>query len=813
MSRKTKKSGSALVPVVVGLLGLTLLGTSCGENLQNSDGSGAGGGNGGYELWSTYNTVKVIQQTQKNDEYKKLPAELNIQMMKGEYEGAQLIITSQKESTYTLKAGELKSGDGNIIPSENVAIYHQKYITIDYNLNKSPDFTAGESIPDMLLPMDIAAKYKENVIHAGDNQGVTVEIDSTGVTPGVYTGNFELTIDGKTQQIPVKVEVWNIEYTGRRTFKSSFLIYRENLVYGEYDNSYEVADRYVDFLAKYKIDAYVVRDLDAEKRFDDSMKKYAANKNQSSIIIPIDFKTDYKASSDNDQFNEAVDYIVKLAKASTEDMMYIEGAYFYPSSYDEADINESRQTPSEKFFGKNGEFVKTLKAAVEKLKTDSEFDAKDPALKEKIYEAILNIPAVFTNVNYVENWVKTLDGATFCPYINVYDDYATLQRYQDHAEDNTNGNLWMYTANESSWPYPTLDIDDTALGLRVNGWMAKSAGVNGYLYWVVNKYANGNSYVDVYSSPERGTNSNGDGFLVYPGGYYGSSDPFASVRLASFRDGLDDYDMLCVYENILDEKAEKYGFDYKFDDYAADLYATLFEGTRADCTDEQLFNIRAELASRILAEQNSESAVIKTRENGKTVLNVYSTSANVKIDGAAATATPSGSGYKYTVEYSGETAKTYTVSIDGKEYEYTVNGAKILPVSTAKLSEGSTQSDGVINIKALNGEIIEILRPSIKFDLNNVKAEALHFTYENVGETEITFRISLITKTGKTIVSTNYCPAGKSRDVDVVFPDDVDWSEVTGIEISFGNVILTDTGTALSPDRTLKLGDLWLDLQ
>lgn len=812
MRRQTKKSGRILVPVVVGLLGLTLFGTSCGENLQNSDGSGTGG-TGKYELWSTYNTVKVIRQTQKNDEYQKLPAELNIQMMKGEYEGAQLIITPQKDSTYTLKAGELKSGDGNTIPSENVAIYHQKYVTIDYNLNKSPDFTAGESIPDMLLPMDIAIKYKENVIHAGDNQGVTVEIDSTGVEPGIYTGNFELTIDGETQQIPVRVEVWNIEYTGRRTFKSSFLIYRENLVYGEYDNSYDVADRYIDFLAKYKIDTYVVRDLDSEKRFEESMEKYAANQNQASIVIPLDFKTDYKASSDNDQFKEAVGYIVKLAKASTEDMMYVEGAYFYPSSYDEADINESRRTPSEKFFGENGELEKTLKAAVEELKTDSEFQTKDSALKEKIYEAVLNIPAVFTNVNYVEDWVKTLGSATFCPYVNVYDDYATLQRYQDHAEADTNGNLWMYTANESSWPYPTLDIDDTALGLRVNGWMAKSAGVNGYLYWSVNCYYDGNNYVDVYGTPDRGFSANGDGFLVYPGYYYGSSTPFASVRLASFRDGLDDYDMLSVYENILDEKAEKYGFDYKFDDYVADLYTTLFEGTRSGCTDEQLFNIRAELADRILAEQSSENTVVKTRENGKTVLNVYTSSSDVKIDGAAVAAVASGSGYKYTVEYSGETAKTYTVSIDGKDYKYTVNGAKILSASTAKLSEGSTQTNGVINIKALDGEIIEILRPSIKFDFENVKADALHFSYENVGETEVTFRISLVTKTGKTVVSTNYCPAGKSRDVDVVFSDDVDWSAVTGIEISFGNVVLTDTGTSLSPDRTLKLGDLWFDLQ
>ena len=54
------------------------------------------------EVWSTYNTRKVLRQTDKNDTYEKLPAKISASMIQGEYEGAQLLVTSHHTAGYTL---------------------------------------------------------------------------------------------------------------------------------------------------------------------------------------------------------------------------------------------------------------------------------------------------------------------------------------------------------------------------------------------------------------------------------------------------------------------------------------------------------------------------------------------------------------------------------------------------------------------------------------------------------------------------------------------------------------------------------------
>ena len=130
-----------------------------------------------YEVWSTYNTVKVIGQTYKNDTYDKVSPNLSVQMMRGEYEGAQLIVTFNKGSgKVTLTKGELSDEKGNKIPDEAVSVYRQMYTQIDRNYNGGTTFVAGDKIPDMLLPEETAVNYGKDGYTADTNQAFTVEI-------------------------------------------------------------------------------------------------------------------------------------------------------------------------------------------------------------------------------------------------------------------------------------------------------------------------------------------------------------------------------------------------------------------------------------------------------------------------------------------------------------------------------------------------------------------------------------------------------------------------------------------------------------
>ena len=789
------------------------------------------------EVWSTYNTRKVLRQTDKNDTYEKLPAKISASMMQGEYEGAQLLITSDHTAEYTLKKGVLKDAAGNEFPAGNIAVYHQKYIQVTKNNSGNKDYESGSYIPDMLLPMETAEEYGENVIEAGCNQGVTVEFDSTGVAAGTYTGTFTLEIDGQQTEVPVSVEVWDFGYERRRTFQSSFLIYREQLMAGEYDTSDEKVQTYVDFLLKYKINSYVIKDAGSWtiEEFVEEAERLYDNNNYNSIVIPYDFPRTYLAYEGTKLTSAAqtvVDYILALAEISTEEKRYLDLAYFYPSSYDEADFN-GIAADAERFLKKGGEYDKTLQAAADAIDTDERFSSMTPEFRGSLKESILRIPAVFTNVTYMSDWVENFSAA-FCPYFSVYDDEATLQRYQDAAAENAYGDMWAYTCMGPTYPYGTFHIDDSTLGMRVSGWMEKAMGITGYLYYAVNMNTQfrltEEVYTDVYNNPLRYEDVPGDGYLLYPGKYYGSEEPFATVRLVSYRDSMDDYDMLCVYENLLNEYAEKYGVAIDFNDYVGDLYADLFNGAVYYQQDGLLDAARKELVARILALK--ESGILlkpgSEAEDGKYRSTVYAPAdAVVSVAGTAVAGEAAGSGKAFT--FSCDAAQTVTVQVAGKSYTLSANGiSSLMNTADVTVSEGSmvsvTGNTAAVTLKAQyrdNGETIgsktKMFQPYVSFRVSGLgSASCVKFSYENTGEMEIEMSIVFVEADGtKTTVKTNYCGVGGSREVRIDLSAQmaeklkINLAEVTEIRLAFENVLYSPNGTAsLMPDRALVCGNM-----
>ncbi len=748
-----KQVKSFVAAVLVGILALSLFG--CGQETSTVPGK--------TEVWSTYNTDKVIQQTGRNDSYHKMDAKLNVQMMRNEYEGAQLIITAGKDMSYTLTAGTLKNSSGDVFPAENIEIYHQKYQTIKINYNGDKAFQAGDAIPDMLLPLDIAEKYGENKVLANQNQGITVEFNSANVPAGVYTGSFTLNLDGQSQDIPVSVEVWDIEFEGRREFQSCFMIYRDQLITGEYDNTDTMVDAYVDKLLDYKANAYVVRTYNScEKLVADTLRQFESN-NFNSVIIPFDFQLNYRvfeAEVVTPAAQAAVDYIKALAKASTAEKNLIAYAYFYPSSYDEADIVEGRGDPSETFLCAGGEYEQTLQLAVQQLKDEGWFSEQTPEFAQQMESDILQIPAVFTNVNFVDKWVGELNAA-FCPYVSLFNDTAVLNQYQDAAAENSYGDLWAYTCSGPVNPYPTFHIDDGTLDMRVCGWMEKAYGITGYLYYKVNEYGITrdnleNDYVDFYANPARYYDVNGDGFLLYPGRYYESDSPFASVRLTAYRDGMDDYDMLCVYEKLLSEYAKANNLeDFDFDSYVDDLYHSLFSGVVAKQDSALLYAAREKLAKRILALQNENKLIYDPADNETVKVTDFS---------------------------GGEQAVTIKA-------EYKDKGEDI-------------------------GAKTKMFRPSFTAKVSSVAgAKALCFTYRNTGTEDMVMQIDLVTKSGtKVLAATSYCGTGKEREVKIFIDElEISLSDVTEVRLSFDNVTSNAAGEVmLLPDKTFTVTDLYI---
>ncbi len=785
-------------------------------------------------VWGTYSTAKVTQNLKEAPPYDKLAASVDIQMMKNETEGAQIIVTTADSAVdaYSMQISDLSDGNGNVIAQSDISVYHQKYIEV---LKKTDllneEYLAGDMVPDMLLPLDIAAEYGENKIAANKNQGITVEVKTTSETvPGTYTGTFVLDLDGEKTNIPVTVEVWDIAYEGKRSFQSSFLLYRSSLLYGEYEVSDELVDRYIDFFLDYKVNSYVVQDSYSVEKFVAEAERFFDNDNYNSICIPNFMDSGYTATGAT--ATKIVDYIVGAAKASTPERPYVDYLYIYPSYYDEVDAWPEKQADLEKIFTVGGEWNKTLERALAEVQATAEYEAFSEEFKAQVDEAILNISAVIPNTAFRQDWLQN-HSTTFCPVLNLLGEDGQLYQYQDYAELNQNGSVWGYTCVGPTYPNPTFHIDDYNLGTRVSGWMSKKFNLDGYLYWASNlNEATGfdmNREINVYETAERAGYCAGDGYLVYPGAYYGSKYPFASTRLVAWRDGMDDYDMLCVYEELVQEKAKEYGVSIDFEDCVNDLYDSLFGDTKYYTDDALVVAARAELASRILA-LKGEDGVITFPSKGK--ITVYSAKDEITVNGAQISGRASGTGYKYEITNGGANARTVEIQTDNGTYTYVVKAAaNLIDFNSAsvssKVTDGSsvTFENGKANVNivsAYRGEegvingATKRFSPYVELAVESVSgASAINFTVENTGDEDAAFTVSFISSTGAaTEMSTGFVLAGNARefrfDIDGRVFSAEDLASVAAIRISFANINVA--GTALAPSKAFSISDVWCEL-
>ena len=841
--------------LMAAIMGLSVLG-GCGSCSDGENDMSENNG-GQHTLWSTWSTKKVVQNANYNSVYDRLPAEIDISLMQNETEGAQIIITAGSDiQSFSLEKTDLSDGNGNTIPADDIEVFQQKYLEIVRKFSPNGEFPAGSMVPDMLLPMDKAEEYGENIVASGKNQGITVEITTKSDTPaGIYTGTFVLDIDGVKTNIPVKCTVWDFGYDGRSGLQTSFLLYRNEVLAGEYDDSDEIMQSYVDFLLKYKVNTYIIKDSYPVDEWITEVKRLFENENCNSIIIPYNFALDYTADSSG--ADTVINFIRELVKITTEEKNYIDYAYFYPSNIDEADMNTgaaggttAKMAAAYRLLSDGGEIDKTLEKAVSQFESENLFDGMTDEFAEHVKQSILNIPSIFTNVNFVQSAVDDL-GAAFCPYLSQYNDAIQAAKYAEQSNDHGKG-LWTYTCSGPLYPYPSFHTDDYALGIRVTGWMEKKYNINGFLYWSVARYKDGNSYVDPYATAARlsGT-ANGDGYLLYPGRKYGSDEPFASIRLVEQRNSAEDYNMLSVYEQLIDEYAEHYGVadEIVFEDYVNDLYDGLFNGSVYNTDDALIFAAREELAKRILALKNEDKLLVNTECDGQNVnFTVFTEAENLSVNGEKMSGVRVKNGYRYTVTLSADSAQEIKIVTDNGEYSYTAPAAAkvtdfALNGANGVICSGREGDESTMSFVSAEGENLNVvirsyyangsgygaeigaqgidgatqrLMPSVTFPAENMSgANNVYFSVKNTGNTDLEMYVQLVMDNGLTEeIGSGYCAAGKSADIRVHIDPDygIDTSKATGVRIAFRNVRSDANGNlSLWADREFTLSDIWFD--
>ncbi len=802
------------------------------------------------ECFGTYSTVKVSQNSDHSVYYDKLPAKIDVSLMQNESEAGQVVFKfGQDIKNFTVEVSDLVSQNNKIISKDNVTVYMQRYLELDKDFDNIEDFPTGTKVPDFLLPVEYAISSNENSISKDEYQGFVVDIKSNSDTAGgVYTGTIKFDFDGTIKEIPVSATVWGFQYEGTREMKSSFLVYKSSLLAGEYSASDELAQAYTDMLTDFKVNAMLIEtpdkfNIDTMKSYvDNQVRMVNENPNYSSIPLPIvnipysfsvvDIPTKRPATLTDNQKVVCMlyDFIHSLVLDSSNDINYLKYAYLYLTNFDEMDMYREAGGGYErglKFFAKGGQLEQILNLIVKRITNDGELLKFNIDKREEIVNSILNIDRVNPLTTFDSTIVETLDQIS-CPYISQLENSEYYARYDYNREENANGQLWTYTCVGPKAPYPTFHLGDYNLGSRTTGWTMKRRNVTGYLYYAVNIYSELNNaangeFVDPYTSPTRNADCPGDGFLVYPGRKYGSKSPFPSNRLLVFRDGMDDYDLLSVYERELKKAEETYGVEFDFESLMNEVYDKVITNALYVNDDKAVLAAREEIANRILALQSDDKLLVNSHLDGdKVVTEIYSLYNSFNINGSNVTTDIVSSGRGYKCTYTSNVCKAdslkilsmtsnLTYDISYKDY---LNDFK--STNDIKVSDGSNVSTSdnklICSMKSVDkGSTNANRRFQVYVDIANndlANVRGIDFTIKNDGDKPLSMNVLLDGVTSK-YTKTIYLYPNQERNFhyNFVLEDETKIANATGLRFELGNYDET-SGDIYSYERNFTISDV-----
>lgn len=595
-------------------------------------------------LWSPYSTQKIMRD--RTYDRSGFTSTMHYEMAQNEIEGAQLILTPATDThvtSFDVKLSDLHSGDA-VISKDNIKVYLQKYVRIEKQINNNQSYGIG-LMPDPLLPFDIAVAYGENKID-GVNQGIYVTVETNHDTvPGTYSGTCNININGlQDYEVPMEVKVWPFAISDEVHTRSLFDIWTFNgyMMNYELDASGEMMDLYSQALNEYRLSStslWIEDSGSLEQTITDFVAKaLEATKNPkvSAFKFPLQYFEGY-----SDEFTKNRAKLFKAcAKASTPDACIFDKmiAYF-GALIDEPNIDTSRKPLVNPLVQS---LTDSEELAISELESEGFFASLDPTYAAELKRKIRMMPNIVTST-YDSDY---LDGKlTYCP---MFDNFALESNRAIYADQKAkNGSLWWYGCVGPVYPYPTYHIDDHLLGARVLNWMAYDYGIDGNLYWCVNKAdTHQTSNWDVVNYRTM----NGDGYLFYPGINYGVKGPIGSLRLQTIRDGNEDYEYLYELANRTQSLSDYYGESISEKAMLQPIFNGMFTNAKYNTDNASFFALRKEVAALIENCSGEEKFVSKgiAYEDDKATLRFNVASGyDVKVNGKAVEGKPCGKGYQY----------------------------------------------------------------------------------------------------------------------------------------------------------------------
>ncbi len=724
--------------LVILTFALLLTTVACKDNETPSEGN--------IDVWGVHASVKVLQDIAA-EEYtdEREEAEISLVMAKGEYESSQIIISPTVDvPEYTVSISDLVNGNGTKITTENIDIYHERYIQVSSNVEKN-----GAPIgmyPDALVPFSAIVKYGENKIKANENQGVYVTVETAiDQEPGVYTGEMTLDFKSSTKSVPVSINVVDVTVSAETHAKSIFLndwIYE----HGELNTSADIYEAYANKLIEYRLAPQRVQQEfsftdKGIKNFVAKICEYLVNPRLSNLDIPYATKSQ-KYSNESDKSHTVIDGDVLektldefIKKCFEQDFNFMKKLTLYNRTLDEAT-----------FFGKDPEFIKlscrvfntTIAKVADELEQDATLGADKPELKAEMVESIRNIPHVVTFPYDGKYGDFTTDEyvSVNCPMFNYMDSETQRDTYRQSEKQ---PEMWWYGCDVPHYPYVQYHVDNVdTVNCRVLSWMQAEYGIVGNLYWATNDYEVQEDYFET-DARRNDSSQNLEGIIFYPGGQYGLEEPIVSLRLEAIRDGMEEYELLVA----LKAKYEALGLD--FESVMSSLSSSLYSGAKVLGGSKEFVDARSALLELCVASSSpAEMLLLGTEDNGNGNMTskVYlGVSEPLKNNGVEVTEKVAhGEGYIYTVqtvlnEASNKLALTCEVA--GKTYSYTQNlGPAVEGIELSDMVSGFSASPANVTATTVDASEIGLTGQRIKLQVGATENKSQIITLNSATITE-----------------------------------------------------------------------------
>lgn len=459
--------------------------------------------------------------------------------------------TAKAAGGFFIKASNLTSKEGKVIPRDKINFYLEHYIML---YGKSSPIGATGYWPDALAPIkepfNMAAQYA--IVH---NRPIWVDLSIPSSTPaGTYNGTITVTQSGRSvDTLNVEVQVYNFSLPDTTSLITYMNVSKGSLAsfYHKDASSPEIdklTQTYYEFLYAHRMEPWFNDQLEpkialngekVEVKFDDARYQYYLNKLHSKRVLLEAYPSELKKHLGSGTFSKAFNPKVKS---------YLSQVYSY--------------------FQKHGWKDKLVfNSPIDEPNTKQDYqDTRQWA--DLVHEAAPGVPFLATESPVTDNpaWgALTGHVNNFSMHGNALNDPQVKKAIIE--EQAKGGEMTWYISCDQTYPQPNYFIDAPALDPVMVPWITASYKMAGILYWAANFWSETpNPWLDPVTFISGflcsdGYILNGEGSFLYPGDYVKKytdqpnvDGPVSSIRFELLREGIEDYDYLSMLKDLGDKK-------------------------------------------------------------------------------------------------------------------------------------------------------------------------------------------------------------------------------------------------------------------